>query len=234
MFVAGITKVRNESEMIQDTLDHYSQWCDGIWVYDDASTDNTVEICKAHPAVERVIEGESLDPNRQRAEFQNRQSAFAASQEAKPNWIICFDADERIEMPNFDWDAYDGVRMKLFDFYITEEDVDKAWHERRWMGPEYRQILMMYRNFRGMRFQYPDQREMRLRSGRILKDGYVKHYGKAMSVEDWEATCEYYSTWPEPYATKWKNRRGKAVHSKSDWDRTLILWEEKELYGRRL
>lgn len=234
MFVAGITKVRNESEIIQDTLDHYAQWCDKIWVYDDASTDNTVEICKAHPAVAWVIEGHKLDPDRQRAEQRNRQMVLKAAQGAKPDWVIYFDADERIEMPDFDWDAYDGVKMKLFDFYITEEDVDKRYDERRWMGPEYREILMMFRNQPHLRYQHRDQREMVLRGGRILRDGYVKHYGKAISVEEWENTCNYYAEWPEPYATKWKNRRGKAVHSESDWGRPLIMWEEKDLYGRRL
>jgi glycosyltransferase involved in cell wall biosynthesis len=234
MFVAGITKVRNESEIIQDTLDHYAQWCDKIWVYDDASTDNTVEICKAHPVVAWVIEGKKLDPDRQRAEQRNRQRVLKAAQGADPDWVIYFDADERIEMPEFDWEKYDGVKMKLFDFYITEEDVDKRYDERRWMGPEYREILMMFKNNPALRYQHRDQREMVLRGGRVLKAGYVKHYGKAISVEEWEKTCDYYAEWPEPYATKWKNRRGKAVHSKSDWDRTLILWDEKDLYGRRL
>lgn len=235
MFVAGITKVRNESEIIEDTLDHFAELCDGIWIYDDASTDDTVDICLAHPVVQRVIRGAALDPDRPRAEQRNRQAVLAAAQLRRPDWIVCFDADERIELPEEDWTQYDGVRMKLFDFYITEEDVDKRYDERRWMGPEYREILMMYRNLPGIKFQHRDQREMRLRGNvNILRAGYVRHYGKAISVDEWEATCDYYAEWPEPYSTKWKNRRGKAVHSKSDFGRPLILWEEKDLYGMRL
>ena len=36
--------------------------------------------------------------------------------------------------------------MKLYDFHITAEDVDRRYDERRWMGPEYRTILMAFRN----------------------------------------------------------------------------------------
>ena len=230
MLVAGITKVRNEEHLIQDTLDHFAEHCDAIFVYDDYSTDDTAELCFQHEAVKTVIKGGPLDANRERAEWQNRQAALAAAQIHSPEWILCFDADERVEMPEFDMNRHDAVKMKLFDFYITEEDVDLPYTERRWIGPEYREILMMYRNRKGMRFQYPDQRTMLLRGNqRILRDGYVRHYGKAISVEEWEKTCDYYAKWPK-YAEKWKNRRGKAVHSKSDFDRPLILWEERDLY----
>ncbi len=232
--IAGITKVRNEEHLIQDTLDHFAETCDAIYVYDDYSTDATPDICEDHPAVSRVIRGLSLDADRPRAEFRNRQFALAAAQRDDPEWILCFDADERIEMPD-GWQDYDAVRMKLFDFYITEEDVDLTYKDRKWMGPEYREILMMYRNLVSTKFQYRDQREMRLRGNqKILKAGYVKHYGKAISVDEWEKTCDYYAEWPEPYATKWKNRRGKAVHSISDFGRPLIRWDEKDIYGARL
>ncbi len=234
MLVAGITKVRNEEAIIQDTLDHFAEHCDAIFVYDDASTDATPDICEAHPAVQKVIRGKSLDPVRPRAEFRNRQAALVAAQAHLPEWIFCFDADERVEMPK-GWQSYDAVKMKLFDFYITEEDKDLDYTQRRWLGPEYREILMLYKNTPFTRFQHYDQREMTIRKGqRVLRAGYVKHYGKAISVEQWEETCDYYSTWPEQYASKWANRKGKAIHTKSDFGRPLILWEEKDLYGARL
>lgn len=234
MLVAGITKVRNESEIIVDTLDHFAEHCDALFVYDDASTDDTAQLCIRHPAVRTVIQGNHWDPHRERAEWKNRQAALVAAQQHDPEWILCFDADERVEMPEFDMNQYDAVRMKLFDFYITEEDVYMPYTDRRWIGPEYREILMMYRNRPGMRFQYPDQREMQLRGNvRLLRAGYVKHYGKAISVEEWERTVDYYMKWPK-YREKWEARRGKAVHTVSDFGRPLILWEEKDLYGVRL
>lgn len=153
-----------------------------------------------------------------------------------PDWIIQPDADERIDELPEGWETSTGVVMKLFDFYITEEDVDLRYDERKWLGPEYRNILMMYRYTPSLRFEFHDQRIMRLRGPQqVLRAGYVRHYGKAISVEEWEKTCDYYANeWPEPYASKWKNRRGQAVHSMSDFGRPLIQWDERDLYGVRL
>ena len=67
---------------------------------------------------------------------------------------------------------------------------------------------------------------------KVLRAGYVKHYGKAISVEEWEKTCDYYAEWPEPYGSKWAARRGKAIHTESDFGRPLILWEDKDRFGR--
>src|SRR5690606_26302178 len=40
----GITRVRNEALIIGDTVRHYLEHCDRIVMYDDASTDDTVEL----------------------------------------------------------------------------------------------------------------------------------------------------------------------------------------------
>jgi glycosyltransferase involved in cell wall biosynthesis len=229
MFI-GITRVRNEEEIIQDTLDHIAGIVDAIVVYDDCSTDNTKAMCLAHPAVVSVVAGEVWNPVRVQAEWETRQGALEAALKHNPEWILCFDADERFEFPDDDlWKKHDGVRMRLFDFYITEADVDLPYTERKWMGPEYRDILMAYRYRNGMRYQHADQREMVLPSqSSVINAGFVKHYGKSISVKQWEDTCEYYAThFPEPYTTKWNNRRGKAIHTASDFGRPLIQWEDR-------
>ena len=123
--------------------------------------------------------------------------------------------------------------MKLFDFYITPEDVNKNYLERKWIGPEYRNILIAFRNIPGLKYSMPDQRSPFV-LGKIIIDGYVKHYGKAISVKQWEDTCEYYSAWFPKYAAKWEARKGKAVHTKSDFGRDLITWEEKDKKGIKL
>lgn len=237
MGMYGFTKVRNEEEIIQDTLDHVGQWCEGIVVYDDVSTDATVEMCWDHPAVVAVIEGDHWDPDRFAAERDCRQKALEKVMQYDPAWLLCFDADERFVWPETDeWTQGFGLKMRLFDFYITADDVDLPYTERRWMGPEYRDILMVYRPFRSMRFRHRDQREMTLPRGiRPEFGGSVKHYGKAISVEQWEETCEYYAThFPEPYKTKWEQRRGQAVHTVSDYGRELITWEQREALGVKL
>jgi len=53
-----------------------------------------------------------------------------------------------------------------------------------------------------------------------------------MTVAEWEKTCDYYINHrgkdflPE-FTEKWKARRGKAIHSKSDFDNPLIKWEDR-------
>ena len=231
MSIVGISKVRNEMEIIEDTVEHFLGICDRLVIYDDCSSDGTPDFLEKFDRVD-VIRGDSLDRDRLRAEYVNRQRALEGAQEYSPEWILCFDADERVEMPETPLDDFDGVKMKLFDFYITPEDVDLRYTERRWLGPEYRSILMMFRNLPGLKYGYRDQREMFLPAGaRILQDGYVRHYGKAVSVEEWESTCDYYSGWPEPYRSKWMARKGKAVHTKSDFGADLITWDEKEEKG---
>lgn len=226
--LVGITRIRNEEAIIQDTLDFYS-FCDALYVYDDASTDDTLKICKAHRKVKGLVEGKVWDHDRHTAEHQNRQSVLDEARKDNPTWIIYFDADERIDYDFKGYQDYDGVIMKLFDYYITEEDKDSPYHQRKWLGPEYRNILMMFRNTPDVRYWFKDQREATLKPrAKILSAGYVKHYGKAISIEQWEETCEYYSKHFPEYSKKWQARKGKAIHTLSDMGRPLIRWAEKE------
>ncbi|MDI6688212.1 MAG: glycosyltransferase family 2 protein, partial [Desulfobacterales bacterium] len=235
--IAGITKIRNEELIIEDTLDHFGKFCDWIYIYDDASTDRTIEICRSHPKVKAIIENKEWDRDRLRAEFESRQAILNLAQVDNPEWLIYFDADERIEFDFEDFEDYDAVTMKLFDFYITEEDKDLIYMQgddltklRKDCGPEYREIVMIFRNTPFLRYYLPDQREV-FYIGKTLHRGYVRHYGKSISIEHWENTCDYYIQYFPKYAEKWKKRKGKAIHNHSDFGRELISWEEKEEKG---
>lgn len=233
MKLIGLLRIRNESEIIVDTLNHMSEFCDGIYIYDDNSTDNTVELCRQHEKVRLVIEGENWDVNRERAEHENRQAVFLAArnnENLKPNdWFIYMDADERID---FDFsilcDDFDAVKLRLFDFYITDEDVNKHYSERKWIGPEFRDILFLFKNSNAVGYSIPDQRECFLTPrSKVIISGYVKHYGKSVSIQQWEDTCDYYANNFPKYAKKWEARKGKAIHTKSDFGRELILWDDR-------
>ncbi len=238
--IYGLIRVRNEEKIIQDSLDHLEQFCTGgIFVYDDCSTDNTPSICEKHPSVKKVIRGKSWDKERARAEFENRAAILHEAKKAanENDWFVYIDADERIE---YDWsNLYNlssdviGIRMRLFDFYITPEDVNEPYYNRKYIGPEYRDILIAFRNLPTLRYDTMDQREVTLgKEGKVLNEGYVRHYGKAISVEEWEKTCDYYSKHFPMYSEKWEKRRGKAVHYKySDFGNELITWDEKEKKG---
>lgn len=238
--IIGLLRVRNEEQIILDTLKHMERFCNGgIFVYDDCSEDNTAEICENFQAVKKVIRGTVWDKNRAKAEFENRAAILKEAKKFTSNddWFVYLDADERIE---YDWSKlYEypkdviAIRMKLFDFYITPEDVNKLYTEREKLGPEYRKIIMAFRNLPTLEYKYLDQREVTLGvEGKIIDEGYVKHYGKAISVEEWEKTCDYYSKHFPMYSEKWEKRKGKAIHLKySDFGNELITWEEKDLMG---
>ncbi|MBK7632429.1 MAG: hypothetical protein IPJ23_17345 [Ignavibacteriales bacterium] len=118
--------------------------------------------------------------------------------------------------------------MKLFDFYITSEDIDKKYFERKWLGPEFREIIIAFKNSNELCYKHADQREVSLGKGTIENLGYVRHYGKAISVEEWEKTCDYYGKHFPQYSEKWEKRKGKAVHNGvSDFGNKLISWKEK-------
>jgi glycosyltransferase involved in cell wall biosynthesis len=235
--IIGLMKVRNEEHILKDTLDNWAGICtEGIYIYDDVSTDRTVEIARAHPAVRDVIQGTYWDPDREKAEWFNRQMVLTRAQQfAGPDdWFVYFDADEHIYNFNqfelFNTDSIKAIACRLYDFYITPEDKDKIYKEREFVGPEYRTIVFFFRNSGFLRFNLPDQRQVTLGPvGDIPIHGDIKHYGKGFSISQWEATCDYYvKFWPK-YADKWRKRKGKAVHEEylSDFGNSLIKWNDR-------
>ena len=239
MKIFGLTRIRNESLIIKDTLDHLAGFCDAVFVYDDASEDGTFEICKNHKIVKDILRNNEWKEDRLVEEYSNRQDLLnlARLHASTDDWFVYIDADERID---FDWSLLNktksnAVRMKLFDFYITHEDVDKGYNERKWLGPEYRKIVIAFKNSPELIYKTLDQREVILpKKKKILDSGYVKHYGKAISIDVWEQTCDYYIEYFDKYADKWKARKGKAIHEKSDFSNDLIQWHEKESKGFQL
>ena len=227
----AITRVRNEEKIIKHTLDHVGKLVDAIYVYDDFSTDKTAEICNAHPKVVKVIRGKewASEPiGRSEAEGTLRQAIYEEALKCNPEWVYYFDADELADFSGIDFKA-DAYRLRLFDFYITEEDKDTEWYKREWMGSEYRDILMLFKPHPKIRF---DCREPNMPDVEIKQAGFVKHYGKAISVEEWDKTCDYYinnrgGNLLPMFTDKWKARKGKAIHTQSDFGNPLIKWEDK-------
>jgi len=237
----GITRVRNEALILQDTLDHVSSHVDVILAYDDASTDATRAILRNHPKVALVITNDHWEGGSQArlaAETRHRGLLLeAVRQRLHSDWIYCFDADERIVgglrdfLGNVTASECGGVRVQLFDAYLTPDDhtpvlhSERLLHRRRCFGSERRDILMLWRNLPQVCFLGLDAREP-TGVDRIVTHFRCQHYGKAISVEQWEATCDYYAThFPhDSYGRKWLERKGRAIHTMSDFGRPLQEW----------
>src|SRR6476660_7828292 len=99
-FLIGITRVRNEGLIVRDTLDYVGKHVDAIVVYDDASTDRTLEILGEHPKVALIMANRSWETDieaRRLAEGRHRGLLLQAARERLQfDWMFCFDPDERV------------------------------------------------------------------------------------------------------------------------------------------
>lgn len=239
-----ILRVRNEELILEDTLNHLSEFADIIVAYDDASEDRTWDILRGHPKVALIIKNNTwLSGIEERLQSETRHRGLLLSEARKRwrfCWCMCCDADERYvgDIRQFvtegDYSSKpDGVRISLFDAYMTATDNSSfkqgqsLLNFRQYFGPECRNILMLWKNTAGVIFCGLDAREPSV-SGNVVVQFYCQHYGKSLSVEHWEETCEYYiNHFPyDPYGKKWEARRGKAIHSQSDFARPLIPWSD--------
>lgn len=239
--LVGMTRIRNEALILPDTLDYLATQVDAIVAYDDASTDETVDILRAHPKVALIFANQSWEKDvdaRKRAEGRHRGLLLDMARAELPHdWMFCFDPDERVtgDLRSFvkdpESDDCDAVRVQLFDAYMTPEDRAPyrpdlpLLHFRRFYGPEQRDILMLWRNRSEIHFAEGHGRTPGGMSN--VKTGlYCQHYGKSLSVEHWEETCDYYIRhFPfETYGRKWTERKGQAIHTESDFKRPLYEW----------
>ena len=241
--IVGMTRIRNEALILPDTLDYLATQVDAIVAYDDASTDDTVDILRKHPKVALIVANQSWEKDvaaRKLAEGRHRGLLLDMARSELPHdWMFCFDPDERVtgDLPSFvaslEADASDAVRVQLFDAYMTPEDCAPyapdlpLLHFRKFYGPEQRDILMLWRNRPEIHFA---EGHGRTPGGmeRVKIDLHCQHYGKSLSVDHWEETCDYYIRhFPfETYGKKWTERKGQAIHTESDFKRPLYEWGE--------
>jgi glycosyltransferase involved in cell wall biosynthesis len=243
--LVAMLRVRNEELILGDTLAHLSTFADLIVAYDDASDDLTAEILRSHPKVGLVIRNTRWLGGSDARLFAETRHRGLLLQEARKRWCfrwcICCDADERyvgdlrgFVLENAATDEVNAVRISLFDAYMTSDDCEPFRRNqqlldfRQYFGPECRNILMLWRDTPDVIFRGLDSREPCV-PGRVVVRFRCQHYGKSLSLEHWEQTCQYYvEHFPyDPYGKKWQARKGKAIHELSDFGRPLYLWGEQ-------
>ncbi|HHT48739.1 MAG TPA: glycosyltransferase [Firmicutes bacterium] len=137
--VLAMMVVRNEADRyLKPVLDRLGSTVDGIVVLDDASTDRTPELCRAHP---QVIRFERLTtPLFTQDEAQLRQRLWAFTVELNPTWILALDADELLAasfaraLPTFCAQTrFDLISFPVYHFWgnFRQYRVDHRWHPAR-------------------------------------------------------------------------------------------------------
>lgn len=164
-------------------------------------------MCKTHNKVKKILEGKIwLNSDRQKLEGTLRQEIYIESLKSNPDYVYYFDADEYIYPENIDY-TENSYFFRLFDFYITENDINLNYLEREYMGPEYRDIIMLFKP--GSNTFFKDRQPSNCISP-IVFGGYVKHYGKAISIDEWELTCDYYiNIFGSHYKPRWEKEKVK-------------------------
>ncbi|WP_368490418.1 glycosyltransferase family 2 protein [Clostridium sp. BJN0013] len=221
--------VRNESKkFLERVLTHAVKYIDNAVILDDASEDNSVEICK------KVLENTPLTlvENKEHG-FNNeivlRKQLWEIVTSTNPDWMLFLDADEIFEdricevvkalinQPNFDYYAF-----RLYDMWDENHyREDFYWRAHRY----YRPFLIRYQP----NFNYSWE-EKPLHCGRIPQNIFslpgcicyvrLKHFGWSTSELRQSKYIRYLEADPE-------GKYGNLEQYKSimDKDPTLIKWE---------
>lgn len=230
----AITRARNEMEILPSTINRLKNHFDGVIAFDDASNDGTREYLSEEPFVISIISNLQWETNAKRRhhlETSQRQQLYSHALKYNPEWVLYFDADEHFYFDEIDFTREWSYFFRLFDVYITPSDVKKPFLQRNKIGCEYRDIPMLFRPNGKVHFynRVPLDIDKPLMFG-----GTVKHFGKGISVQHWEDTCDYYINFMrermpngEDISDKWRRRKGKAIHTESDFGNPLIEWHQR-------
>jgi len=89
--LVGFLQMYNEQEKgnLERVLNHMKRFCDDIVIYDDGSTDNSIDLASKYTS--HIIKGEKNDF---RSELSHKQKLLDLALTLKPDWIIWVDGDE--------------------------------------------------------------------------------------------------------------------------------------------
>ena len=241
--IIGLIRQRNGSFLLSNVISHAFSLCDNIIILDDASTDvGTKGILNGLKKVygDKIILHEKTkweDGFREAEETKHRQALLESARMlfGADIWLYYFDVDEVIT----NLEEIKGIlsktkekafKIRLFDAHATADDKAAYSHQpllnfRKYFCPKKRDITMIWKNHKDINFVGVDKREPNINST-TSPIGYCQHYGKALSEKLWEAKCDYYAKhFSERYKKKWLARKGKYIHTKSDFGEELQTWE---------
>lgn len=122
MRLVVLLQARNEERFLPGWLESIGDVVDGIIALDDGSTDATPELLRSHPKLIELLQNEPGEPWDERA---NQNALVRASRAHGAEWVLCLDADERLELAFLDevhdvLDVADREGAKVFRFDLRE------------------------------------------------------------------------------------------------------------------
>ena len=96
MSVACLLPVRNGAADLPGFLESAARVADLVIALDDGSTDDTGDLLRASPLVERVLENPRRPTSHGWHDGDNRNRLLRACDELEPEWVLSLDADDRI------------------------------------------------------------------------------------------------------------------------------------------
>jgi len=116
--VVACIPTKNTGWLLKDTLPHLSTFCDKIIISDDASTDDTEDICAENPSVE-YQRRPAREPGDRQGALQ-RQELLDAAYRHDPDYFLFLDADEMPSPDIVDWieslDTRENEKANLWTF----------------------------------------------------------------------------------------------------------------------
>lgn len=164
--------VRNEADrFLPHILKYLVELVDGVVILDDASTDETPELCRKHPLVVsyRRLKRPAFIQN----EGAFRKLLWEMTVELKPSWVLALDADEIFETKAkkeinrlICQKEYELIRFPVYHFWgdLTRYRVDGLWN------PFFSKIACLYRYNKNQIYRWP---ERRLHCGRFPLTAYL-------------------------------------------------------------
>jgi hypothetical protein len=137
----ALTAVRDEMRYLHDFVANVGRQVDGIVALDDGSTDGSAEFLSRCDEVVELIRGPPERPAWD--EVANHRALLEAALRLAPEWVICLDADERLErqfrmrcegeLRRAERRGYEAYSLPLRELWGSDRTyrVDGVWGKKR-------------------------------------------------------------------------------------------------------
>lgn len=189
--IIGFLQVYNESSKgnLVKILNHFKQICDNIVVFDDGSTDDSVQVTSKYS--DHVIRGSKNDFTN---ELEHKQRLLELALSLNADWIIWLDADEVVDRLGEDGGIRAlcnyGSKNNIDGFLLQQYNLWKNLQEYRVDGDWHVWHMRLWRNNGNLRFEVKKGLHQRLYPLGIKKisrsEIKVIHYGHSSEEKNIE------------------------------------------------